>query len=78
MCSVLIHRPFNFIQGVPYYIRSSVSLNYVFLGLIRNFRKNISFRKIEECLYKFFLAENVRFFEYYVFILALKLGDRLI
>ena len=49
-----------------------------FFGLIRNIKKNISFRKIEKGLYKFFLAENVRFFEYYGFILALKLGDNLI
>ena len=67
-----------FLQCVPYHIRSLISLNYVYLGLIRNFQKNISFRKIEYGLYKFFLAENVRFFEYYGFILALKLGDSLI
>ena len=60
---------------VPYHIRSLISLNYVFLGLIRKIKKNISFRKIEKGLYKFFLAENVRVFEYYGFISALKLGD---
>ena len=64
-----------FLQCVPYHIRSLISLNYGYLGLIRNFQKNISFRKIEYGLYKFFLAENVRFIEFYGFILALKLGD---
>ena len=66
------------VQGVPYHIRSLISLNYVFLGLIRNIKKNISFCKIEKGLYKFFLAKNVRFFEYYGFVLAMKLGDSLI
>ena len=36
------------------------------------------FENLNKAYYKNALAENARFFEYYVFILALKLGDNLI
>ena len=61
------------IQGVPRHIGSLYSFKLP--RLIRKSKKNGSFRKIVYCCFKDFNAENTRFFEYYVRILVLKLGD---
>ena len=45
-----------------------------FGGKSRKFKKNKNLLRLME----FFLAENASFFEYYVRILALKIGDNLI
>jgi len=45
------------------------------MGQIRKFKKNELLQKHVQGLFQTFLAENTRFFEYYVSILALKLGD---
>ena len=49
-----------------------------FGGQIRKIRKNESFLKNLIRLKEFFFAENARFLEYYVRILALKIGDNII
>ena len=51
------------------------------MGLNYDFDKSESLRRMnhfEKSNRTFFLAENTRFFEYYVRILALKIGDNLI
>ncbi len=46
------------------------------LGTNKKIKNNESFFKNVKGFYKSFLAENIRVFEYYVRILALKLGDK--
>ena len=48
-----------------------------FGGQIRKFKKNESFKKSNKAN-RIFLAENVRFFAYYMRILAFKIVDYLI
>ena len=48
-----------------------------FGGQIRNLRRMNHFEKFNKAN-RIFFAENARFFEYYVRILALKVGDNLI
>ena len=53
-----------------------MGLNYNLGDKSENLRRINHFKKFNKA--KFFYAENARFFEYYVRILALKIGDNLI
>ena len=54
-----------------------MGLNYDLGEKSENLRRMNHFENLKR-LIEFFLAENARFFEYYVRILALKIGDNLI
>ena len=59
------------------YIRSSIGLNYD-LRLSENLRSINHFEKLNKTNIRKFFWKIIVFFEYYGFILALKLGDNLI
>ena len=52
-----------------------MALNYDFRDQLENLRRMNHFEKLYKANLKILLTENTRFFEYYVRILALKLGD---
>ena len=54
-----------------------MGLNYDLGDKLENLRRMNHFENYNKAI-RTFLAENARFFEYYVFILALKIGDSLI
>ena len=55
-----------------------MGLNYNLWDKSENLRRMNHFKKFIQANRIFFFAENTRFFEYYVRILALKIGDNLI
>ena len=55
-----------------------MGLNYDLGDKSENLRRMNHFKKFNKANRNFFFAENARFFEYYVRILALKIGDNLI
>ena len=52
--------------------------NYNLRDKSENLRRMNHFEKFNKANRNYFFAENARFFEYYVRILALKIGDNLI
>jgi len=55
-----------------------MGLNYDFREKSENLRSFNHFEKLNKAYIKDFVCKIARFFEYYVYILALKLGDNLI
>ena len=55
-----------------------MGLNFDFRDLSENLRSLNHFEKLKKANIKVFMQKMLGFFEYYAFILALKLGDNLI